>query len=360
MCSKHHLALVIFICLKFILNAQSSRNYPETLCLNEMNIHDSVQVILLGENHSLDNAALKLSLLKYLYAKDSTLIVGFEFPRIYQIYLNDYINHGDDFALKKIKKFKLINSKDQVKWITGIRKLKENGFIKNKLEILCFDITSDAKSISFKTLIDALEYLNDPRLNALSEILMKFSRQHISFEETIKLLQNELKLKETKYHGLLKENYKVFVESIEAIYICNSNGEVSPLNQVLMQKREEYIAKNISQTLSNYSHTNARLVAYTGAFHTSLLEFDTLTQSPSFNFILKNEYKLKTFSLISIDLKKKFSMLFGDYRNFLNQNVIYHLAKQDICDHFYIKKSDLLSSPILYHRTDGVLVKKRN
>lgn len=357
-----HNRLFTFLLLFFFNNSysQSSRNYPEVFCLKELDIHDSVQVILLGENHTLDNASLKISFLKHVYAKESNIIVGFEFPRIYQIYLNDYINYGDDYALKKIKKFKIINSKDQVKWISEIRKLKENGFIKNKLEIVCFDITSDSKISAFETLRNALNYLNDPRLKKLETILAKYSSQQISLNETTEQLQDELTSNELDYKTILGENYIVLLETIEAIHVCNSNGEVSPLNQALMQKREEFIAKTIFQTLTLSKQKNPCLIAYTGAFHTSLLEFDTLTQSPSFNFMLKNKYSLKTFSLVTIDLKKKFSMVFGDYRNYLNKNVLYYLAKQENCEHFYIKKSDLTTSPILFHRTDGIVVKKSN
>jgi hypothetical protein len=349
--------LVLFFSLFITGHSFAQVDHDPKLFTDTIEISDNIDYFILGEDHSKDNTKHKLEVIKQLYNSSNLRNVLIEIPRSFEIYVNDYITTGNKNSFQVIKRGSFMNKRDALNFFKEVYVFNKTLPQSDQLKLTCFDINSIRGKNSLKGIETMLSYWDDNELDQLKKLVSQKSKYLPLIQSNIELINSELEKNEAVYKTVLKEYFYVLKDALEGASVINFNGKASINNDALLVKREEYIAKILFE-YNKQDNLGLKLV-FAGQAHASNLEYDTLLEATSFNYILRNKYELNTISCFTVYFNNResfFDKFYAQYIDYLKLDLdsIYTSTKSQ---YIYIEKDLFVESPFFVKRCDAILVK---
>jgi len=323
---------------------------------NSLEVPDSVNFILLGENHQMNNTGHKLELIRHLYNEWGVCEIGLEYPRTLEYRVNKYITTGDPRAHQEIKDVYFQNRWDQMALLEGIYELNQQIGDGRKIHVNCFDMDLDASDIALIELDAMLSYRDDERLDTLRGILEE-NVDGDYLEKTIYKLRKELVENIDVYYELLGDDFFALNDAIDGAEISNNYDDLSLDNDTLSADREDFISSSLDKALTRSA--SRKMLVFIGSYHISNFEDDDISESTSSNYILRSEYNRNTLSIVTVYHNHKnfpFSFYSSGYSNYLDLELFSYFKKHKK-QFMFLGKEKFLDSEDLCDRFDGLLVK---
>ncbi len=308
----HNLFLLFIISTRlFSQNNQSFDSYIE---------NDSINCVMVGEDHRRNNANIKFEILKNLYLSNQINSVYIEYPKAFQIILDSFFLSNKEHTLNEISHFQI--SDDQIEFLKKIRQEFKSDIEIGKLKIFCFDINASQKPIEdIKKLIG---YFPSDKLENLRSILSDFPKEQSSELKCINHLIQEIDSDSNYYQIIFNKYFDILRSSLDEHKMILETPHPF-FNFDIDYYREKTLATNIN---SQFSTEFNKMIIFTGLDHISQTSQDYYSNEdhrtiPSLYelLILENNIKVKRFNLIFLP-HKLFRVLNLDYyeRQFIWKN----------------------------------------
>ncbi|MFT6502840.1 MAG: hypothetical protein ACJASQ_002971 [Crocinitomicaceae bacterium] len=346
--------LTFLVCVfGFLVQAQS---FDSTQVFqNKLKIPDSIEILVLGEEHHMDNSEHKLALIKELYYSHNTRRVIIEMPRIYEYLVREYVLNNDQWAYNLLLKAKSMNEEDRMRLLEGIRAFNSSLSKEEMVEVNCFDIDDEVGENALVNIDVVLSRWDDSKLKLLKSLTHKKTSNLDSLSSNLNKIELELESNKEVYQQVFKEYYTTIIEAVSAVSIANYNGKISMKNDTLLLEREKFISKSI-RSITEKDSSNLTLV-FAGQLHATNLIYDSIFDSYSFTSMLRANYGINTMSCYTIYYNRKiplFQRCQDQYEDDLNFDLKSKFEKHD---YLFIEKDGLEDSPFLQERCDAILVK---
>ncbi|MBP5982164.1 MAG: hypothetical protein KA734_00440 [Fluviicola sp.] len=231
--------------------AQNTSNLNFTL----PQLHDSIDYVMVGEDHFQQNAELRLKFVERLIDKGFKTIF-IEIETLDQVIVDRFFN---DELNEKDLNFNFFNKKDQINFLIGLKK-KFGLKIKNhELSVFCCEVFYSRRNL--KTLKRFISLFNHP----LAVKQLKFIELVGSSKETEKIIYgkliDDLKTFKSDYIQAYGNYYHTFLNSLYQVTKIQSY-EDPVINEEVYVLRD----KLIDSTIRVKNNSNSKSIVFTGRY----------------------------------------------------------------------------------------------
>jgi len=190
---------------------------PSVLCLGQdveynlsqhfSKLPDSVNCIMIGEEHGRENIANQLEILRTVYEAKGGNYVFIEFPRTNQVEL-DLFFASKILSPEGIERYS--RNKYMMEMVQGLKKDFANEITSGKIKVICFDVEADNEIVA--RFSDVIRYFDDKRLNGLKSLC---SVKPTTLEQNLEIGKNIL----NELQGDLNLYKSVFGDYFPSIFV---------------------------------------------------------------------------------------------------------------------------------------------
>ena len=314
------------------------------------------QILVLGENHTKNNTPHYTKSLRHLYHSQGVRTVAWEFPKSFELQMNNFLLHGDELVFKSLDKISMMNKKDHYRLMDSIREMNLTFAKDDMIHVVCFDIETDVSDGIFKGIKRFLQPFRTEDLSALDLIMKEYSYYAAEVESACASMARVILSDQVKYKAIFGKHYMdllYIIEGTTAETVYTDNDDWESLN------REKFMTKMMVRWQKNNPETKLLLIC--GAAHGSFdMEYDWEGGHQSMIYNLMYEHNISVYSVRTLYYDVRLGIIerfFPDEISGLEIDLKLAFQKNDPSNYLFFFEGDIEDSNEFNERYNGVLVK---